>query len=139
MASHSMAMMTQRGMTPRQPRAITSFRTNGGESGYILNVFRVYDGLLNAVGGLGRMKPCDGDGRKFPDLKTARAFTLSYGYTCHYRRRSVPHQAYQAAQRHLDRFGEYTGRRKLTRYLVNRLEKHGSHGVLYGITWNGKL
>lgn len=72
--------VTQNGMVKRQPGVCVSFMSGSGIVGVVLNVFRTYSNVKNAIGGWGVTKSCDDDKKQFPSMEDARRYALSKGY-----------------------------------------------------------
>lgn len=64
-----------------QPHVSVSCTTGGEIKGAILNVHRLYDLLPNSLGGSGRIKSLDHNGRQFTSSKEAWRFAYEHGYT----------------------------------------------------------
>lgn len=72
--------VTQDGMTDRQPGTSVSVTTGSAMDDAILSVSRYYKDLPNEMGGRGRFKRMDADGRHFPTSQAAWDFALDHGY-----------------------------------------------------------
>jgi hypothetical protein len=71
-------------VTTCQPGHSVSTMSSTDWPGVVLNVSRCYQ-LPNKLGGIGRHKPLDGDGKWFSSSEEADEYCLSRGYTQIYR------------------------------------------------------
>jgi hypothetical protein len=74
--------VTQEGVTPSQPHigvgTISPARPDG--TGFRLSIHRFYNDLSNEWGGMGRLKPLDGNGLIFDTREQAQQWTVDHGY-----------------------------------------------------------
>ena len=74
--------VTQEGVTPSQPDVgvgtTSPARPDG--TGFRLSVHRYYANLTNEWGGVGRIKPLDGNGLVFDTSEQAHQWAVDHGY-----------------------------------------------------------
>lgn len=128
--------VTQYGMTKSQPGTSVSTTTPVG-TGSRLNVSRYYDNLKNEWGGKGRLKDLDCDGMIFSTSDEAHQYALDRGYLQEWFRRGYPERAYQAAIKTVEH-GEYKGKRKLTKWLISRVNPTSKRAFFYRMNWLGE-
>lgn len=122
--------VTQEGVTKSQPNAFVGV-VYPYQGKVRLNAHRYYDNVTNDFLGKGKSKSLDHDGKLFDNTEQAWQFALSHGYSRPWYPRSLTkwdeqsfefERVVRAAKKTIER-GEYHGKRKLTKVLINKLQQ----------------